>query len=32
MVVPAEQLRSRPTVTVMQGNKPVAIVDRTLAG
>jgi len=35
MVVPADQLRSRlglSTVTVMQGNKPLAIVDRTLAG
>ena len=34
MVVPADQLRSRlglSTVTVMQGNKPLAIVDRTLA-
>jgi hypothetical protein len=35
MVVPADQLRSKlglSTVTVMQGNKPLAIVDKTLAG
>jgi 3',5'-cyclic AMP phosphodiesterase CpdA len=35
MVVPAEQLRSMlglSTVTVLQGNKPLAIVDKTLAG
>ena len=35
MVVPADQLRSKlglSTVTVMQGNKPLAFVDKTLAG
>jgi hypothetical protein len=35
MVVPADQLRSKlglSTVTVMQGNKQLAIVDKTLAG
>ena len=35
MVVPAEQLRSKlglSTVSVVQGNKPLAIVDKTLAG
>jgi 3',5'-cyclic AMP phosphodiesterase CpdA len=35
MVVPADQLRSKlglSTVTVMQGNKPLAFVDNTLAG
>jgi 3',5'-cyclic AMP phosphodiesterase CpdA len=35
MVVPADQLRSKlglSSVTVMQGNKPLAIVDKTLAG
>jgi hypothetical protein len=35
MVVPADQLRSKlglSTVTVVQGNKPLAIVDKTLAG
>jgi hypothetical protein len=35
MVVPADQLRSKlglSTVTVMQGTKPLAIVDKTLAG
>jgi 3',5'-cyclic AMP phosphodiesterase CpdA len=34
MVVPAEQLRSKlglSTVSVVQGNKPLAIVDKTLA-
>ncbi|MGA7940096.1 MAG: metallophosphoesterase, partial [Bradyrhizobium sp.] len=34
MVVPADQLRSKlglATVTVVQGNKPLAIVDKTLA-
>ena len=34
MVVPADQLRSKlglSTVTVMQGNKPLAFVDKTLA-
>jgi 3',5'-cyclic-AMP phosphodiesterase len=34
-VVPADQLRSKlglSTVTVMQGNKPLAIIDKTLAG
>jgi hypothetical protein len=34
MVVPAEQLRSKlglSTVSVVQGNKPLAIVDQTLA-
>jgi hypothetical protein len=35
MVVPADQLRTRlgvSSVTVVQGNKQLAIVDRTLAG
>ncbi|MDE2065389.1 MAG: metallophosphoesterase, partial [Bradyrhizobium sp.] len=35
MLVPADQLRSKlglSTVTVMQGNKPLAIIDKTLAG
>ncbi len=35
MVVPADQLRGKlglSTVTVMQGNKPLAIIDKTLAG
>jgi hypothetical protein len=35
MVVPADQLRSLlglSTVTVLQGNKPLAFVDKTLAG
>src|SRR6202030_3786184 len=35
MVVPADQLRSMlglSTVTVVQGNKPLAFVDKTLAG
>jgi hypothetical protein len=35
MVVPADQLRGKlglSTVTVMQGNKPLAFVDKTLAG
>jgi hypothetical protein len=35
MLVPADQLRSKlglVTVTVVQGNKPLAIVDNTLAG
>ncbi len=35
MVVPADQLRSKlglSTVSVVQGNKPLAIVDKTLAG
>jgi 3',5'-cyclic AMP phosphodiesterase CpdA len=35
MVVPADQLRSKlglSTVTVAQGNKPLAFVDKTLAG
>jgi 3',5'-cyclic-AMP phosphodiesterase len=35
MLVPADQLRSKlglSTVTVVQGNKPLAIVDKTLAG
>jgi hypothetical protein len=35
MVVPADQLRSKlglSTVTVAQGNKPLAFVDNTLAG
>jgi hypothetical protein len=35
MVVPADQLRSMlglSTVTVLQGNKPLAFVDKTLAG
>jgi 3',5'-cyclic AMP phosphodiesterase CpdA len=35
MLVPADKLRSMlglSTVTVMQGNKPLAIVDKTLAG
>jgi 3',5'-cyclic AMP phosphodiesterase CpdA len=34
MVVPADQLRNKlglSTVTVMQGNKPLAIIDKTLA-
>jgi hypothetical protein len=34
MLVPADQLRSKlglATVTVVQGNKPLAIVDKTLA-
>jgi len=34
MVVPADQLRTKlglSTVTVMQGNKPLAIIDKTLA-
>jgi hypothetical protein len=35
MVVPADQLRSKlglSTVTFMQGDKPLAFVDKTLAG
>jgi hypothetical protein len=35
MVVPADQLRSKlglSTVTVVQGNKQLAFVDKTLAG
>jgi 3',5'-cyclic AMP phosphodiesterase CpdA len=35
MLVPADQLRGKlglATVTVIQGNKPLAIVDKTLAG
>jgi hypothetical protein len=35
MVVPADQLRSKlglSTVSVVQGNKPLAIIDKTLAG
>ena len=35
MLVPADQLRGKlglSTVTVMQGNKPLAIIDKTLAG
>jgi len=35
MVVPADQLRSMlglSTVTMVQGNKPLAFVDKTLAG
>jgi hypothetical protein len=35
MLVPAEKLRSMlglATVKVVQGNKPLAIVDQTLAG
>jgi len=35
MVVPADQLRSKlglSSVSVVQGNKPLAIVDKTLAG
>src|SRR6202158_5576071 len=35
MLVPADHLRTKlglSTVTVMQGNKPLAIVDKTLAG
>jgi hypothetical protein len=35
MLVPADQLRTKlglSTVTVVQGNKPLAIVDKTLAG
>ena len=35
MLVPADQLRSKlglSTVTVAQGNKPLAFVDNTLAG
>jgi hypothetical protein len=35
MVVPADRLRSMlglSTVTVVQGNRPLAFVDKTLAG